>query len=56
MTHRGGFTAGKHQPVNGFQFVAPPDTDRVGAAITQCRQMLANVALKRQNADPWATH
>ncbi len=56
MAHRGGLATGNHQPVDGVEFVAAPDADRVGSRVAQRRQMLADVALQRENADPRATH
>ena len=56
MAHRGGLATGNHQTVDGIEFVAAPDADRVGSAIPQCAQVFAGVALQRQNADPWAAH
>jgi len=42
MAHRGGLPTGNHQPVDGVEFVAAPDADRVGSRITQRRQVLAD--------------
>ncbi len=54
MRHRGGLAAGYDERVDGVEFAAATDGDRVGACFAQRGQMLAGVALQREHADAGA--
>ena len=42
---------GNHQRVDGVEFLAASDGDRVGARFAQRRKVFAGVALQRQHTD-----
>ena len=56
VTHRGGFPAGYHQPVDRIEFGAAAHRHRVGAGFAQCGKVLAGVALQSKHADERRTH
>ena len=51
MRHRGGLAARNHQRVDGVEFTAASDGDRVGAGFAQRRKVFAGVALQREHSD-----
>ena len=56
VAHRGGLAAGYHQRVDGLELVDSANGCRVGARLTQRRQMFAGVALQREHADARRVH
>ena len=56
MGHRGGLAARYDECVDGVEFAAATDGERLGAGFAQGGQMLAGVALQRQHADAGGAH
>ena len=56
VAHGGGFPAGNHQRVDRLELAAPAHRHRLCPGFTQRRQVLAGVALQRQDPDPQRAH